>query len=238
MVGILGKKIGMTQIFDRDGTVVPVTVVSGGPCFVLQIKTKEIDGYNALQLGFEDTKESRVSKPLREKFKKVKVTPKKWIKEILISNPGEYTLGQQLDVSQFNPGDFVDVISTSRGLGFQGGTKRWHWKLGPKTHGGMSHREPGSIGASACPSRVFKGHHLPGHMGNERVTVQNVKIIQTDKENNLITLKGSVAGHKNCYLIIRKATKKKKVIQETEQQPVSQNKEQDNQGKPPVKVKK
>jgi len=211
MVGILGKKIGMTQIFGNDGEIIPVTVVVGGPCSVLQIKTKETDGYNALQIGFDDVKESKVKKPLREKFKKIKVTPKRFVKEILISDPEQYKLGQQLDVTQFNPGDFVDVVGISRGMGFQGGTKRWHWKLGPKTHGGMSHREPGSIGASAYPSRVLKGHHLPGHMGHERVTAHNLEVVEANKENNLLVVKGSVPGHKNCYLIIKKARKQKKV---------------------------
>lgn len=209
MTGILGKKIGMTQVFGEDGQVIPVTAIASGPCSVLQIKTKKSDGYNAIRLGFEDIKDSKVKKPLREVFKKIKVTPKRFIKEIPVENPENYRIAQNIDVAQFCPGDFVDIVGTSKGRGFQGGIKRWHWSGGPKTHGSMSHRTPGSIGASAFPSRVYKGHHLPGHMGNQRVSVQNLEVIKVDKENNLLVLKGSVPGPLNSYLIIKKAKKKK-----------------------------
>ena len=210
MVGILGRKIGMTQVFKEDGEIVPVTVIEGGPCCVVQIKAKKTDGYNAIQLGFEEVKASKLSKPLREKFKKIKAAPRKFIREFIVADPKDYQLGQHIDVTQFSPGDFVDVVGTSRGMGFQGGVKRWHWKIGAKSHGGMSHREPGSIGASAYPSRVFKGHHLPGQMGNQRVTIQGLEVVKTDKDNNLLVVKGSVPGHKNCYLIIKESRKPKK----------------------------
>jgi large subunit ribosomal protein L3 len=209
MTGILGKKIGMTQVFGENGQIIPVTVIESGPCYVLQIKTEKSDGYGAIQLGLGEKKESRVKKPLREKFKKVKVTPKAFIKEICVPDPKEYQIGQDIDVGLFKRGDFVDIEGTSIGRGFQGGIKRWHWSGGPKSHGSMSHRTPGSIGASAYPSRVYKGHHLPGHMGKQRVNVQNLEVIKVDKAHNLLAIKGSVPGHKNSYLIIKKAKKKK-----------------------------
>lgn len=209
MSGILGKKLGMTQIFKEDGKALPVTVIESKPCCVLQVKTKESHGYNAIQLGFEDTNESKVNKPLRGMFKKIKVSPKKFIKEIPMQEQENYKVGQNIDVTIFNPGDFIDIVGTSKGRGFQGGVKRWHWKGGPKSHGSMSHRVPGSIGASAYPSRVYKGHHLPGHMGNRKVTIQNLEVIKVDKDNNLLVVNGSVAGHKNCILIINKSKKKK-----------------------------
>lgn len=208
MSGILGKKIAMTQLFGEDGKIQPTTVIRSGPCTVLQIKTQAKDGYNAIQLGFEDIKETRITKPLRGKFKKIKVSAKRFIKEIFVADPQNFKVGSALDVSQFTPGDYVDVVGKSIGRGFQGGMKRWNWSGGPSGHGSMSHRAPGSIGASAYPSRVHKGHHLPGHMGNQRVTVQNLKVIKVDKDNNLLLVKGSVPGHKNSLLIIKKAKKK------------------------------
>jgi len=209
MSGILGKKIGITQIFKEDGRVVPVTLIEGGPCCVIQTKTKQSDGYNAIQVGFGEIKDSKLKSPLRGKFKKIKAAPKRFIKEIPVLDPENYQVGQDIDVAQFRPGEFVDVIGTSKGRGFQGGIKRWHWSRGPETHGSMSHRRPGSIGASAYPSRVLKGRHLPGQMGNKRVTVQNLEVVSIDKDNNLLLVKGSVPGHKNSYLIIRKSRKKK-----------------------------
>lgn len=219
MGGILGRKIGMTQVFGADGQIIPITVIESGPCCVLQIKTNQSDGYNAIQVGFEDIKDAKVKKPLQKKFKKIKVTAKRLIKEIPVENPENYRVAQHIDVAEFSPGDFVDIVGTSKGRGFQGGVKRWNWSGGPKSHGSMSHRVPGSIGSSAFPSRVFKGHHLPGQMGNQRITVQNLEVVKVDKDNNLLVVKGSVPGHKNSYLIIRKAKKKSKLVtkgQETE----------------------
>ena len=226
MNGLLGKKIGMTQIFREDGQVIPVTVIESGPCSILQIKTKEKDGYNAIQLGFEEVAETKIKKPLKNKFKKIKVKPTKLIREIKVSDPENYKIGQNLEVTQFAPGDFVDIIGTSIGKGFQGGIKRWNWSGGPESHGSMSHRAPGSIGASAYPSRVYKGHHLPGHMGNKRTTIQNLEVVKIDKDNCLLAVKGSVPGHKNCYLIIKRAKKKKKakVVQQPEQKPDTKEK--------------
>jgi len=208
MLGILGKKIGMTQIFKEDGLCVPVTAILAGPCSVVQIKNKENDGYDAVQLGFCDQKEHRVVKPQLSHFKKAKVHPKKFVREIAISDGEKFEIGQTIDVEIFKEGDFVDITGKSIGKGFQGGMKRWGWSGGPKTHGSMNHRRPGSIGATTTPGRVVKGHHLPGHMGNDKVTVQNLEVIKVDKENNMLMVKGAVPGHKNGYLIIRKAIKK------------------------------
>lgn len=207
----------MTQIFRQQGEAVPVTTIQSQSCAVLQVKTKDRDGYNAIQLGFAETKDSKLKKPLREKFKQIKVSPKKFIREFPVADPQNYQVGQSIDLGQFNPGDFVDVVATSKGCGFQGGIKRWHWSGGPSGHGSMSHRAPGSIGASAYPSRVLKGHHLPGHMGNRKVTVQNLEVIKVDKENNLLVVKGSVPGHNSCFLIVKKAKKRKPVKKAAEQ---------------------
>lgn len=228
MVGLLGKKIDMTQIFGDGGKIIPVTVIESGPCAILQIKTKESDGYDAIQIGFADAKEKRIKKPQKEKFNKIKVTPKKFVKEIYVTDPKSYKVGQNLDLTVFQAGDYVDIVGTSKGKGFQGGVKRWHWSGGPKSHGSMSHRVPGSIGASAYPSRVYKGHHLPGHMGNQRRTVQNLEVIKIDKANNLLLIKGSVPGHKNNYLIIHKSKKKKPKpqVKKTEEKQQDQKKEQ------------
>jgi len=209
MDAMLGKKIGMTQVFAEDGRIVPVTVIESGPCYVLQVKSKETDGYNAVCLGFEDRKDARVNKPARGKFAKIKVSPKRFVKEISVAEPQSYQVGQNFDVTQFCPGEFVDIIGTSIGRGFQGGVKRWHWSGGPKSHGSMSHRAPGSIGASAYPSRVHKGHHLPGHMGNQRCCLQSLEVIKVDKDNRLLVVRGSIPGHKNSYLIIKKSKKRK-----------------------------
>ena len=228
MIGILGKKIGMTQVFGEDGEIIPITVIESGPCYVLQVKTKESDGYSAIQLGFEDIKDSKLKRPLREKLKKIKVTPKRFIKEIPLAQAQNYQVGQQIEVANFTPGEFVNIIGTSKGKGFQGGIKRWHWSGGPKSHGSMCHRAPGSIGASAYPSRVYKGHHLPGHMGSQRVNAQNLEVIKIDKDNNLLVVRGSVPGHKNSYLIIKKSKKKKpKVIKkEVKEQKKPEDKKQ------------
>lgn len=217
MAGILGKKIGMTQVFEEEGRVIPVTVIQSGACSVLQLRTKEKHGYTAICLGFEDINEDKINKPQAAEFKRIKVRPKKFIKEILVEDPQNYKVAQDMNIEQFAPGDLVNIIGVSKGKGFQGGIKRWNWSGGPATHGSMSHRAPGSIGASSFPSRVFKGQHLPGHMGNQQVTVQNLEVIKVDKDNNLIVIKGSVPGPKNCFLIIKKSKKKKKLVQRPKQ---------------------
>ncbi len=200
--GILGKKIGMTQVFAEDGKVISVTVIEAGPCVVLAVKGKSV------QLGFEPVKENCLKKPLLGYFKKINVSPRKLIREFLKDPSREYKIGEELKADLFKTGDFVDVIGTSKGKGFQGGMKRWNWHGGPKTHGSMSHRRIGSIGASTTPGRVWKGQHLPGHMGTQRVTLQNLRVIKVEAENNLILVKGAVPGHKDSYLIINRAKKK------------------------------
>jgi large subunit ribosomal protein L3 len=202
MAAILGKKIGMTQIFTPKGSRISVTAIEAGPCPILAIKEKH------LQLGFDLAKEANLKKPVSAYFKKLNVAGRKFIREVLKDQPGEYKVGQELKVDIFKEGDFVDICGTSIGKGFQGGMKRWHWHGGPKTRGSTSHRRVGSIGSSTTPGRVWKGHHMPGHMGMCRVTIQNLKVVRVDSDNNLLLVKGAVPGHKNSYLIIRKAKKK------------------------------
>lgn len=211
-LGILGKKIGMTQIFNQDGDVIPVTVVEAGPCPVLQIKTQQKDGYTAIQIGFQEKKEARTTKPLLGNFKKAGVKPQRFIREFRIEKPEEFKVGQEIYVDIFSSGDCVDVAGTSIGKGFQGGMKRWNWRGGPGGHGSMHHRAPGSIGASSDPSRTYKGQHLPGRMGGGQVTTQNLEILKTDKENNLLVIKGPVPGPDGGLLIIKKAKKMLKVL--------------------------
>ena len=199
----------MSQIFGEDGKFIPVSVLDVSPCVVLAIKAKSI------QIGCADVKERRLKRPIQGMFKKLGITPKAIIKEVKVSNPKDYKIGQELKVDIFKEGDFVDVIGTSIGKGFQGGMKRWNWSGQPKTHGHTSHRRVGSIGASADPSRVFKGTHMPGHMGHETVTTQNLKVVRIDGKNNIIAVRGAIPGHKNSYLTIRTAKKKKNVNLDT-----------------------
>ncbi|MBU4477515.1 MAG: 50S ribosomal protein L3 [Candidatus Omnitrophica bacterium] len=208
MLGILGKKVGMTQIFREDGACVPATSIVAGPCVVVQVKSKDNEGYQAVQLGFADKKEKRATKALKGHFKKSNSPVKRFVREIATNDNEQFEVGQKIEVDIFKEGDFVDVTGTSIGKGFQGGMKRWGWSGGPGSHGSMSHRRPGSIGANTTPGRVLRGHHLPGHMGNCRVTVQSLEIIKVDKENNTLVVKGAVPGHKGSYLIVRKAKKK------------------------------
>lgn len=203
MVGLLGKKKEIDHLFDEKGNFTSVTLVEAGPCVILEIKERKI------KLGFDFIAEKKVKKPLLGLFKRLNVRPLRFIKEIPKDIDREFRLGEELRVDIFNKGDFVDVTGTSKGKGFQGGVKRWGWKGGPKSHGSMSHRRMGSMGSSAFPGRVWKGKHLPGHMGNKRITIQNLEVLDVDKEKNLLVLKGAVPGHKSSYLIIKKAIKKK-----------------------------
>ena len=201
MIGLIGKKIGMTQVFANDSSQVGVTAIEAGPCPILMIKDKNI------QLGFELAKEKNLKKPQLGLFKKLNITPRKVIKDLSKEANVEYKVGDELKVDLFAEGDFVDVSGISIGKGFQGGMKRWHWQGGPRTHGSTSHRRVGSIGSSTTPGRVFRGHHMPGHMGNEKVTVQNLKVIKVDLANNVLLVEGAVPGHKNGYIVITKAKK-------------------------------
>ena len=204
---IIGKKLGMSQIFTADGIVIPVTVVEAGPCPVVQKKTQEKDGYDALQVAFGDAKEKNVTKPLMGQFKKAGIAPKKVLKEIKVDDVESYELGQVIDCSVFAEGDLVDVIGTSKGHGFTGAVKRWNHHIGPKAHGSGYHRGVGSMSANSSPSRVFKNKKMAGHWGNERVTVQNLTVARVDAARNLLLIKGAVPGAKGGIVVIRTAVK-------------------------------
>jgi len=200
--GILGRKIGMTHVFAEDGRALPVTVIEAGPCRVTQVKDPEKDGYTAIQLGFDEIKkEKNISKPMAGHFKKANTPPYRLLSEIKMEGFKE---GDTIKVDIFNKGDRVSIIGVSKGKGFQGVMKRFHYHGGPASHGSMFHRAPGSIGSSSFPSRVWKGKGLPGHMGNERVTTRNIEVIDVRKEQNLLVVKGAVPGANGSYLIIRK----------------------------------
>lgn len=201
--GILGKKIGMTQIFNEEGQAIPVTVIEAKPNVVIQKKTEETDGYNAIQIGFEDIKESKVNKPLRGHLKKAGVEPKRHLKEIRTNNIENYEVGQEIKVDIFKEGEKVDIVGTSKGKGFAGTVKRWNFSRGPMTHGSRYHRGPGSLGAGTDPARVFKGKKLPGRMGGEKVTVRNLEVVRVDPEKNVILVKGSVPGPRKGLLFLK-----------------------------------
>jgi len=202
MMGILGKKIGMTQVFSQDNKMLAVTAIEAGPCPVLAVKDKHI------QLGFDQAQTKRLKKPLLGYFTRLNIPPQKLIKEFLKEPGKDYKVGEEVKVDLFKTGDFVDITGISKGLGFQGGMRRWGWHGGPKTHGSTSHRRIGSLGSSTTPGRTWKGHHLPGHMGACRVTLQNLQVVKVDLKNNLLLIKGAVPGYKNSYLFITKAKKK------------------------------
>ena len=208
MKGILGKKIGMTQIFDENGAIVPVTIIEAGPCFVTQKKTVETDGYNAIQLGFGDVSESKLTRPIVGHLKKSSTAPVKYFREFQVNDPSDYEEGQKIDVSIFRVGDKVDVAGTSKGKGYAGVVKRHNFRGGPKTHGQSDRwRASGSVGAGSTPGRVFKGTRMAGRMGNERVTIQNLKIALVDPDKNILGIKGAVPGGKNGLVIISEAVK-------------------------------
>lgn len=204
--GLIGKKIGMTEIFLDDGTVVVSTVIEAGPCFVVQKKTADKDGYEAVQIGFEGVKPQRVSKPLLGHFKKAGVPP---LRHIIEFDPeGEdYNLGDTIDAGIFKEGDIVDVVGNSKGKGFSGTMKRHNFRGQPASHGGMAHRRPGGIGQASYPGKVWKGMKMPGQMGNERVTVQGISVVRVDVEKNVLIVKGSVPGPNGGTLIIKRTTK-------------------------------
>lgn len=207
--GIIGKKIGMTQIFDEAGKVIPVTVVEAGPCVVVQKKTTENDGYEAVQLGFGDIRAKRVNKPLQGHFKKADVAFKRTLKEFRLDDISGLNVGDIVKADTFAEGDIVDVCGTSKGKGFAGTIKRHNNSRLKETHGtGPVHRHAGSMGACSSPSRIYKGKGMPGHMGAEKVTVQNLEIVKIDAENNLIAIKGAIPGPKNGTVTIVDCTKK------------------------------
>lgn len=204
---ILGKKIGMTQVFTEDGQLIPVSVIQAGPCQVVQKKTEEVDGYTAVQVGYEDKKERCANKPEKGHFQKANVPVKKYLKEFKLDNAAELNVGDELTVEQFADGDVLDVTGTSKGHGFAGTIKRWGTHRGPMTHGSHYHRGPGSLGACSDPSRVFKGKKMPGHYGVVKVTIQNLDLVKIDKERNLLLVKGSIPGPKGGLVVVRNAVK-------------------------------
>ena len=205
--GILGRKIGMTQLFSENGELVPVTVIEAEPNVVLQKRTMENDGYTAIQLGFLDKKESRTNKAEKGHAEKANANPKRYIREIRNANVDDYEVGQEISVEVFEAGDKVDVTGTSKGKGFQGSIKRHNFARGPMSHGSRYHRGSGSMGAAADPARVFKGKKLPGQMGSEQVTIQNLEVVRVDAERNLLLIKGNVPGAKKSFVKITSAIK-------------------------------
>ncbi|NLM52868.1 MAG: 50S ribosomal protein L3 [Firmicutes bacterium] len=203
---IIGKKIGMTQLFDAEGQVIPVTVIKAGPCYVVQKKSVETDGYEAVQLGFEDIKEQRLTKPLVGHFKKANVSPKKYLREFRLDDVSAYEVGQEIKADIFAEGDWVDVTAKSKGKGFTGAIKRHGQGRGPETHGSHYHRGPGSLGAVGI-SRVFKGQTLPGRMGGKTVTVQKLKVVKVDADRNLLLVRGAVPGPRGALVTIKDSVK-------------------------------
>ena len=208
---ILGKKLGMTQKFLPDGRLVPVTVIMAGPCTVVQKKTVENDGYESVQLSFDTLPENRVkklvNKPVTGHFKKANVAPARYLREVRLEDTASYEVGQTLSVSQFEAGEKIDITGTSKGHGFTGSIQRWNQSKGPMTHGSKYHRGVGALSANSDPSKVFKGRNMPGHYGVERVTIQNLEIVEVDAERNLLLVKGAVPGPKNSLLLVRNSCK-------------------------------
>ena len=207
---IIGRKVGMTQIFDETGAVIPVTVIECGPCPVVQIKTVETDGYDAVQLGFGEVKEVKVNKPKKGHFSKASVKPTKHLREFRLDDVSTVKVGDEIKVDTFEAGEAVDIQGITKGKGFQGVIKRHGQSRGPMGHGSMYHRRPGSMGPCSTPGRVFKGKKLPGHMGVDTVTIQNLMIIRVDSDKNAILVKGSVPGNKGSILKINDSVKKSK----------------------------
>lgn len=207
MKTLIGKKVGMTQIFDETGKVIPVTVIEAGPCLVAQVKSVETDGYNAIQLGYGDVKESKLNKPEKGHFAKAKLALKKHLREFRMDSVDGVNVGDEIKVDTFVAGDRIDVQGTSKGKGFQGVIKRHGQSRGPMGHGSMYHRRPGSMGPTSTPGRVFKGKKLPGHMGRVTVTIQNLDVVKVDLDKNAILVKGSVPGAKGAILKLKTSVK-------------------------------
>lgn len=205
--GMIGRKVGMTQIFDEKGNVIPVTVIETTPNIVAQVKTVETDGYNAIQLGYGEIKDKHINKPEKGHFAKAKLTAKKHLREFRVDSVNEYKVGDEVKADIFEAGEKIDVQGTSKGKGFQGVIKRHGQHRGPMGHGSMYHRRPGSMGSTSTPGRVFKGKKLPGHMGRVTVTIQNLDVVKVDMDKNVILVKGSVPGAKGVILKIKSAVK-------------------------------
>lgn len=207
MKGLVGRKVGMTQIFDENGIVIPVTVIEVEPNIVTQVKTTETDGYNALQIGFGSIKEKNVTKPLKGHFAKAGVVAKRSLQEFRVDNAAEFTVGQEIKADHFQVGEKVDITGVSKGKGFQGVIKRHGQRSGPSAHGSRYHRRPGSMGAATSPGRVFKGKKLPGQTGNVQITIQNLEVVKVDVERNALLVKGAVPGPKRGLLTIKETIK-------------------------------
>jgi len=214
VLSVLGRKLGMAQLFDEQGDAIGVTVVEAGPCAVTQVKRAETDGYEAVQVGFLDRKERLTTKPMRGHFKKAGVAPKRIVRESRVEDAGAYSVGQELKVDElFKPGDFVDVQGISKGRGFAGGIRRYNMRRSPETHGGRTQRQHGSTGQSATPSHVIKGTRMAGHMGAEQVTVQNLRVVAVRAEENQLLLEGGIPGPNNGIVVVSKAVKKRSTEQ-------------------------
>ncbi len=204
---ILATKIGMTQIFNEDGVLTPVTVLLAGPCVVTQVKTEETDGYNAVQVGFMDKRDTLVNSPDRGKFDKAEIPYKRFVRELRVENAADYNVKDEIKADIFAAGDKIDVTAISKGKGFQGAIKRFGQHRGPMKHGSKYHRHAGSNGSASDPSRVFKGKHMPGQMGAKRVTIQNLEVVRVDAEDNLLLVKGAVPGPKKALVVVKEAVK-------------------------------
>lgn len=204
-IGVLGKKVGMTQVFDELGKAVPVTVIEAGPCPIVEVRTPEKNNYSAVQLGFVDAKASHVTKPKKGYFDKQGVPPKRWLREFRVEDSSQYAVGQEITVELFNSGEIVDVRGISKGKGYAGGMKRHHFGGGPASHGASRvHRKPGSSGANSYPGHIFKGKKMAGRMGGEQVTTKNLTVFAVDSENNLLLIRGSVPGANNSLVLVYK----------------------------------
>jgi len=203
---ILGKKIGMTQVFTGEGIAVPVTVIEAGPCVIAQKKTKEHDGYNAIQVGFGDKRENLFNKPMKGHYEKAGIKPKRYLREIRVDDIDAYEVGQEIKADIFEPGEKVDVVGTTKGRGFSGSIKRHGFHRGPMAHGSKYHRGSGSLGAKG-PARVFKGRKLPGHYGAERVTIQNLEIVRADAGQNMLAVKGAIPGPRGGLVMVQQSVK-------------------------------
>jgi large subunit ribosomal protein L3 len=237
-MGMLAKKIGMTQVFNEHGRVVPVTLLQAGPCTVTQVKTSEKDGYPAIQVGFDAVEAKKLNKPQLGHLK-ASGGSFRFLREFGIEKDQAFTVGQQVTVEIFKEGELVDVTGISIGKGFQGGVKRYHWKGGPRTHGSTSHRAPGSIGSTTTPGRVVKGHHLPGHMGDDTVTVQNLRIMKIDTEHHQLVVQGAVPGPENRLLLVKRSVKRPGVVVAAKGiQEIFAEDEEETKGKKPAAKKK
>lgn len=214
-VGLIGRKIQMSQVFNSEsGDSIPVTIIEAGPCVVVQKKIQDRDGYNSLQLGFKNVEENKINKPLAGHFKKTGIKFKRYLREFRVLDIDNYEVGQEVKVDIFKEGDYIDVVGISKGKGFSGVVKRYGWKGGKASHGSMFHRAPGSLGQSSEPSRVHKGHGLPGRMGGKQVTVHNLKIVKIDLSQNKLLIKGAIPGKISGLLMIKKAVKKREIKNE------------------------